>query len=274
MDPVTTFDNLEELNSTATSTVATNSAKDELRKRAEMFNSKVATDASFKDKLHTYSQSIAVLNSLAFGDSGGLINVDKVDKNGKVVLDANGKPVKAKKPVSKIVGYLIENVSDDKTIPYVTEEYKPTKREDGTVVYVGQKVQKELKPKEKVALAKKYMTFLCSMPEISFTLSNGKIVRGSAKAKTVDEEMEAYYFTFDDENKKVNSDTVKVQIGKKVKTTDGKLIYKVKPEYEATFGYLNNEKEAGKKSGTKSGRTVQDINANYIFELFSKRENM
>ena len=235
--------------------------KKEVQAKIAAFQKKVA-DPSFADRLKKFSGAVSVLKTLSYSDNGGLI----LDK-------ATGKKV----PTSKIVGYRLQNISKDCEIPYITEEYTAQKAEDGSVRWVGQKVEKVLKPGEIIDLTKKYMTFFCSMPEISFELANGKIVRGPAKASTVDEEMEAHYFAFADSGVTVNSDAVKVNVGKKVKAADGTVGWVVKPEHEVTFGFLNNVEKATRKAGSGTGKksySAQDVNANYIYELFSTKGKM
>ena len=109
---------------------------------------------------------------------------------------------------------------------------------------------------------------LCSRPEISFTLANGKIVSSSKKnAKSLKEELAAYYFAFnkaeDGTTPQVNDDEVKLSVD----DADGK----VKPEYVESFGYLNNPKE-GRAARTKGAKyTTQDLAANYIHKLLEEQ---
>src|SRR5690606_14306068 len=144
---------------------------------------------------------------------------------------------------SQIVGYRLQNIGNT-PIKYLTEEF--VKNEEGT--YVGTRVEKVAKRGETFDLSRKYMTIFCSQPEISFQLSNGKIVRGSGNGSDgdIDRELEAYYLTFNDKSIKVNSDDVKINIAKKIKQGD-QTKWVVKPEFEATFGYLNNAKAPGRK---------------------------
>ena len=236
--------------------------KEDMQAKVEAFQKKVS-DPEFAKRLKKFSGAVSVINTLGYGENGGLI-LDKKTGN--------------KVPTPKIVGYKLQNISTDIEIPYITEEYEPQKAEDGSVRWVGKKVDKVLKPGETIELTRKYMTFFCSMPEISFELANGKIIRGSANAHTVDEVMEAHYFAFSDSSNKVNSDSIKINIGKKVKSANGTTGWVVKPEYEKAFGFLNNNStgKTAKKSGgsTKKSYSAQDVNANYIYELFSTKGKM
>ena len=60
-----------------------------------------------------------------------------------------------------------------------------------------------------------------------------------------------------------------MNVSKAVKGNDGSKKWIVKPEFEKTFGYLNNEKSSAKKGRASSGNkfTTQDLAANYINRL-------
>ena len=124
----------------------------------------------------------------------------------------------------------------------------------------------ELKPGEYVDLTRKYMTIFCARPEISFILSNGKIVRGykGKSAETVDEELERYYFRFTrDKNgvlKKINDSNVKIEIADKI---DGDWV--VKDEFVKTFGFLNEG--TGRNKAEKTDYSTQTIEAHFVNNL-------
>lgn len=213
----------------------------------------VQTSPDFASKLRRLSNSIKVVNTLGYGKGGNIV-VDKA---------ASSANARALKPTSAICGYIVENCGSE-PIEYTTEVFAA----DETGKYVGSVVKKTLAPGEKVALTRQYMTMLCAIPEISFTLANGKIVSSSKKnAKNLKEELSAYYFSFNkDENGnalQVNDDEVKLSVD----DADGK----VKPEYIETFGYLNNPKEgrAARAKGTKF--TTQDLAANYIHKMLQEQ---
>lgn len=209
----------------------------------------IQSTPDFAERLRRLSESLKVVNTLGFGTSGNIV-VDKASK-------AEGRTLK---PTSQIVGYTIENIGSE-AIAYTTEVFA----QDETGKFVGSVVEKTLAPGARANLSRKYMTMLCAKPEISFTLSNGKIVASSKKTKTLDEQLSAYYFTFDkDENgykPEVNDDEVKLSID-----VDGV----VKAEYVEDFGYLNNPKEARTPKAKGAKLTVQDIAANYINSLIQK----
>lgn len=212
----------------------------------------VQTNPNFASSLRRLSKSVRVVNTLGFGKNGNIV----VDKN----ASADTRTLKA---TSAICGYIIENIGDE-AIEYQTEEFK----KDETGKFVGTVVKKTLAPGAKAQLTRQYMTMFCAVPEISFTLENGKIVSSSKKnAKTLKEELSAYYFSFNkDENGnalQVNDDEVKLSVD----DADGK----VKPEYELTFGYLNNPKE-GRAARVKGQKfTTQDLAANYINNLIKEQ---
>lgn len=128
-------------------------------------------------------------------------------------------------------------------------------------------MEKEVKPGEQVDLTRQYMTMLCAKPEISLTLANGKVIRGSRakSASTLKEELESYYFRFDRDEKgklkQINDEGVKINVGNKVKGA-----WVVKDEFVETFGYLNNGSKRKTNGGTKKKDqfTKQDMEANYI----------
>jgi hypothetical protein len=230
--------------------------KQKMREMTEAFKDSLMRDPTFKDRLRTLSESVAVVNTLGFEESGNIIEDKSEDGERKLVT------------VPAIVGYRIRNIGKE-NIPYVTEEYT---LKDGE--WVGQVVNKILKPNETIDLTRKYMTMFCARPELSFQLANGKVMRGSAKVKTgdVDGELEAHYFAFADRNLKVNSDEVKINIGRKEPKTKK---WVVKKEFEAAFGYLNNEKTKG-EGRTRAGRkyNAQDMAANYIARMLEQVGNM
>jgi hypothetical protein len=231
--------------------------KQKMREMNELFKDSLMKDPTFSQKLRTLSESVAVVNTLGFGDSGNIIKDEASTQENRKLSTT-----------SAIVGYRIRNIGQE-PIPYVTEEYAMKDN-----VWVGQLVNKVMQPGETVDLNRKYMTMFCARPEISFQLSNGKVMRGSAKVKTgdVDGELEAHYFTFNDRTLKVNSDEVKINVGRKDNKTKK---WVVKKDFEAAFGYLNNEKVKG-EGRTSSGEryTVQDMAANYIARLLEESGNM
>lgn len=223
--------------------------KAKTRAMKEAMKETINSDTNFAEKLRRLSESLKVVNTLGYGTSGNIV----VDKSAKT----EGRQLK---PTSQIVGYTVQNIGSE-AIAYQTEKFAA----DETGKFVGTVVEKTLAPGETINLSRKYMTMLCAKPEISFTLSNGKIVASSKKTKTLDEQLSAYYFTFDkDENgykPEVNDDEIKLSID-----VDGV----VKPEYVEDFGYFNNPKEAKTPKAKGAKLTVQDFAANYINSLIQK----
>jgi hypothetical protein len=210
----------------------------------------VQSNPEFAEKLRRLSASLKVVNTLGYG-AGGNIVLDKNSKGGDRQL----------KPTSQIVGYSVQNIGSE-AIEYTTEVW--TKGEDGK--YTSQVVSKTFAPGETINLTRQYMTMFCAQPEISFTLSNGKIVASSRKgAKSLKEELSSYYFSFnkgDDDAIRVNDDEVKLAVD-----VDGV----VKPEYTETFGYLNNPKETRAAKAKGKQFTTQDLAANYIATLLREQ---
>lgn len=213
----------------------------------------ISEDPTFQAKLRSLSKDIMVVECLGFGDKGNIV-VDKKAANRTIVNTA------------RIVGYRVKNTGKT-PMKYLTEKW--TLGADGK--YVSQKIEKTLTPGGTADLNRQHMTMFCTQPEISFTLQNGRMTRGSAQSKGILDakaEFEAYYFAFTKDEKgnamEVNSDEVKMNIG--VKDAAGK--WTVKPEFVETFGYLNNPKESNaKRAKTPDGITVQDIAANWMRKL-------
>lgn len=257
------MENFSELNTTAEvkAPEAADKKKERLKMMSALMKETISKDPSFTQKLKSLSDKLAVTNTLGYGDGGNIV-VDESTKN---------LPKDQRKLVttSQIVGYRLQNIGDV-PIKYITEEF--TKNAEG--VYEGSRVERVAKPGASFDLTRKYMTIFCSQPEISFQLSNGKIVRGSGAVKEndIDGELEAHYFSFNDKNIKVNNDDVKINVAKKV-TVGDETKWVVKAEFEKTFGYLNNAKTPGRKGRTAgAGKqfTTQDMAANYINKLLQE----
>jgi hypothetical protein len=236
----------------ATEAVESAARKEKVAAMKASLKETVQTSPDFASKLRRLSNSIKVVNTLGAGKGGNIV-VDKKASGDARVL----------KPTSAICGYKLENIGDE-VIEYTTEVFA----QDETGKFVGTVVKKQWNPGETIDLTRQYTTMLCSIPEISFTLANGKIVSSSKKnAKSLKEELAAYYFSFnkseDGTTPQVNDDEVKLSVD----DADGK----VKPEYVETFGYLNNPKEsrAARQKGAKY--TTQDLAANYIHKLLEEQ---
>lgn len=240
--------------------------KKKLKQMGDLLKQTINTDPTFVQKLKSLTNDIAVLNTLGFGDSGNII----VDETTKHLPKGERKLINT----SQIVGYRLVVIGQN-PVKYLTEEFS----KDAEGKYVGARVEKVAKPGEKFDLSRKYMTIFCSQPEISFQLSNGKVVRGSGDVKPgdLDGELEAHYFAFNDKSIKVNSDSMKLNVAaKKVDKATGTSKWEVKPEFVATFGYLNNAKPAGRKGrGPASSKfSPQDLAANYINTLLRESGNL
>ena len=200
------------------------------------------------------TDTVKVVNTLGFSATGGVIKA------------ADSTPEKRKlTPVGKIVGYKIQNIGNE-PLPYDTEEY--VANEEGK--FVWQRVSKTLAPGETTVLSRKYATILFSRPEFNLRVENGKFIspRRTAGDVDVDAVLSGHYFSFNSRDIKVNDDSVKIQIGEEVQSASGATKWVVKPEYQDTFGYLNNKgskRGKGRKSGPKLD--AQDYAANYLRKL-------
>lgn len=227
--------------------------REQAAKMKQVMMESLASDPSLKDRLHKYSDSLKVVNTLGYADKGNIV----VDTNNPVREDGKRNLV----PTSKICGYRIQNIGKE-PISYPTKVW--TKGEDG--VYTGTAVNKTLNPGETADLDRYHMAALCVSPEISMTLANGRLVRNSsAKTKSLQEELNAHYFMFPKETGlSVNSDEIKLNVAT---MQDDKWV--IKPEFEATFGYLMNEvkkKGQGRKRSENAGIGFTEMAANYMFQ--------
>lgn len=229
-------------------TQAKQASKEKVRMMKAAIQETVQTDETFADKLRTMSDSFEVVNTLGYGEKGNIVEVKGAS--------ADGRQLKA---TSKIVGYKLRNVGTQ-AVEYTTEEFA----QDETGKYVGTRVTKTFAPGETIDLSRLYMTMFCSKPEISFTLKNGFIAGGSSKKNaSVREELASRYFRFskneDGTATPVNDDEVKIAID------DENGV--IKPEYIATFGFLNNPKEGAARGPKGKSFTTQDLNANFVRRL-------
>jgi len=215
----------------------------------QVLNEVAQVDPTIISKANRLSDKVAVVNSLTFGETGGLKEVERYtekDENGNPIIDPKtGKPKVVRKiePKPEIVGYAVMNNSDE-AIPYETEVYRKVGDK-----WVGEKTSKILEPGKVAYLTKYYFTKLSTAPEINFLYANGKCtikyhVDEASNTVDVDKIYATGYFKLSEPGKSVDDDSFAINIGHKV--TDkktGKTIERVKKEFEETFGFLNNEKE-------------------------------
>lgn len=223
-----------------------NEKKEFLRGLKVDLQNKLATDPDYVERLQSLSNSIEVVHTLGYG-TGGNIVVDKASPERKL------------KSTSAIVGYEVKNCGTE-DITYQTEVWE--QGADGK--YEARAVEATLGAGETAVLTRKFMTILCSRPEISFTLANGKIISNLKKGKSTEELLNSFYFQFSDDTP-VNDDRVKRAVDEDV---DGQRM--VKAEYVAAFGYLNNPKEKAVRRSKATKVTVQDMMANYVSTLLQQ----
>lgn len=209
-------------------------------------------------QINRLSDSLEVEKCLGYGDSGNI-------RVAGYHTSEDGKKERNLVKTSKIVGYRVRNVGTE-PIPYTTEVW--TKDENG--VYVGSRVQKVMAPGATADLPREFMTMLCTAPEFSFQLKNGRIVRGAGASSknNIKAELRAHYFTFNrSEGVQVNQDDVKMNVGE-IDPATGK--WHVLPEFQESFGFLENAPEAKghttrKAAGTKF--SVTTMGANYLYQM-------
>lgn len=207
------------------------------------FAQKIQANPELKKALFAYSKSIRVVNSCGYADKEGIIEIKKGDN--KLPKGQTGREVGR---TSKIVGYIIENIGNE---PITFTNGVWSKNAEG--VYVEEQIEDVINPGEKKPISRKYLTIMAVRPEFSLTLENGRVVGSSstAKAKSAEALIESYHFKFNDSTNTVHDDRVKIAIAdKKEVMVDGvaKDVWTVKPEFEATFGNLNNPKASVRKT--------------------------
>jgi hypothetical protein len=232
------------------------------------FVTKLQENPGLKEIVNSKSEDVRVVNTLAYGETGGLIQTQPE------VKDENGIVTQARKvqQTSMIVGYLIENVGKE-PITVTTEVYK---LDPATNDFVGEVKDVVVNPGKSLALARKYFTMFASRPEYSFKLKNGTVTKGSANPTNVTELLEAHYFDFEGDMT-VHDDAIKKNISDRIDEQEirGKVtgIYKVKKEFAPVFGFLDNKKVSarGAKGSTKQGSEIKlAAAANFIQELVQK----
>jgi len=253
------LDQFEALDTTVPAPTVETSKKEEKKQLIQAYKTAMKEtleeNPDYLERRRSLTDSVKVVNTLGFGDSGNII-----------VAESSTKGERKLQTVARIVGYKIQNIGKV-AIPYTTEEF--TKNAEGK--WVGEKVKKTLEPGATTVLTRKYSTVLFANPEFNLKVENGKFIPPRQK-KTSDIEalLPGYYFSFNDKSIKVNDDSVKLQIGEKRKTPAGTEKWFVKPEYETIFGYLNNS-GAGKGRKKKSGPSFdpQDYAANFLQKLIN-----
>lgn len=251
---------VEETEAVETVVKAKSSKEERVEAMKAALKETILTDPTFKERKGIYSDSLEVLNTLGFGEDGGVVR----DKSRTIISKKTGKEIHPRIPISKIVGYRVKNVGDE-AIKYQTGVW--AKGDDG--IYAETKTEKTLEPGDEADFTRLYITMLCAQPEISFRLANGKIIRGAGAdgAKDIKEELASHYFAFSrdkhDVLKQVHDDTVKLAVGEKI---DGEWV--VKEEFEEVFGFLNNPEEKARAGGKPKERySAQDVAANYINKM-------
>ena len=254
------LDQFEQLDTAVAAPTVASDKKEEKKELARMYKEAMKEtleeNPDYLAKRRSLTDSVKVVNTLGFGDSGNIIVAEGSSKDDRKLV-----------PVAAIVGYKIQNIGTT-AIPYTTEEY--VKNEEGK--WVGQKVRKTLEPGDTACITRKYATILFAQPEFNLKVENGKFIPPKQK-KTNDLEalLPGYYFSFNDRSIKVNSDSVKLQIGEQRKAPNGATKWFVKPEYEEVFGYLNNS-GSGKRKSKKAGPNFdpQDYAANFLQKLINE----
>lgn len=203
------------------------------------------------NEISTHSNDLIVVNTLSYTDGGGLI----VDRNN--ITSQNQRPLVT---VPEIVGYNVKNEGTE-PIKYHTELW--SKDENG--VYVATPTELVLNPGETAPFTRKTLTMLASNIEYSFVLGNGKLI--PRLDSNLEKMLNGTYFKFEDPELTVHDDSVKLAIADKIGDK-----WVIKPEFEATFGFLNNEKPKAPaaKRATSRKASRQALVSNYVRNLLNQ----
>ena len=217
--------------------------------------------------LYSAVDTLRVVNTFGYGESGGIIEAARGNKNA-APGEKTGRQIAS---TSKIYGCIVENVG---TTPIQYTHGVWTKNAEG--VYEETVVDDVINPGERKPLATKYMVVLLARPEFSLKCANGRMT-GSPKrgVNSIDDVVGEYSFKFrKDAGMSVHDDNVKIAIADKVEVNeDGqtKAVWVIKPEYEAEFGFLNNPKVSSRRTKTGIRKANIDIDsaaiANYLNNL-------
>lgn len=241
--------------------------KQQVEDMKNVFKAAALEDPTLLQNAGSYSKFVEVLNSLGFSDTGGIIYGGEKPK-----VDADGNKTKTRDlpPTSGIVGYRVRN-NGKETLAYETEDWAFDKT---TGQWVGNRVEKQLAPGGVVDLPRRWMTVFSMQVPISMEYANGAVKVRIPSTPTTDEALikvyESSFFQFgNDSGLKVHDDAVKINISQKMK--DGKTGVEkwiVKPEFEKTFGFLNNEKSTERKGRKATPQaSTQTVTATYLRKL-------
>lgn len=206
--------------------------------------------AEYVENVHALSKTLEVKKVMVFSDKGGLI---AGKPTGVMITDKNGKQREKNDPISvaERVGYLVAN-NGKKPIKFLAKVYECHEEN-----FTEKEELVTLAPGKELAITKRSLAILGSNAQVSNVFANGKVSVSPAKVvKNLEDALSSARFIFDKEcGITTKDDAYQVQIA--VKGADGK--WKVKPEYEAAFGYLNYE--APKATGGRTKSNPKDANA-------------
>lgn len=196
-----------------------------------------------KSKIGSYSDYLEVVNALGYaGDTAVSHPRVRVYNDLGEEIGTEHKYM----PTSKLVGFIIRNISEDKDIKYITEEFSESKSQG---VWQGQRIQRILKPGETAQISKFYFNMLLFMPEFNCRISNGNLrYNGNCGLQSsqsdeaeIIERLNRYYFV--SKGGAIHRAGYKIEIATEVGGA-----YKIKPEYEKIFGSLNSIQPKGRRS--------------------------
>jgi hypothetical protein len=249
-------------------TAKSNAAK-YTKEAIQKYEADVQADPTLGDRANAYSNSITIVNSLVYKDTGSLVQKEA----GKVLRNEDGSPMKIQgkdgklktakegrqvETAPKVVGYVIKNTGSD---AITIQDVKYAKNEAGE--YVATPYTLTLAPEDEAPLNKVQFALLGISPECSLKFANGTLKVKQPKGTVTSDYLEKCYFSFTGATSVHDDDVVKHIADK---TGDEWVI---KPEYIAEFGYLLN-KPAPKAARVKGASAGVKKEAAIAHDILSK----
>jgi len=209
-------------------------------------------DPEYKALFGSKRNTIQVVNTLGFSDSGDIIKVG--DKEG--VKNKNGKPVSDIRQTAKVVGYRIKNLGEETLVVPSKKWYK-----DENGKFVSEDAEVVIPAGETGDITHKDFIMLLTKPEYSGEFNNGfatgkkSVTEMSKMPKESLVDMMRVNLSKDEAGNKFRKHGDEYKLNISEKDADGKWF--VRPEYVDRFGYLNNEPD--KKIREKKIREVKRL---------------
>lgn len=241
------------------------SAHQELINRVvNQYGDEVRSDEEFVAAMRSASNTLRILNTLGYGESGSLV---PGKKDGERTLE----------PTSKIVGYRVQNTGTV-PIPFECEVYDDS-RVDENGNFIPDMQANAIAPGQTLDIPSHVLSMIGIRTEFSLTFANGKM-QGGTKVIDAENPLDALHFVFTPENGQPalqkHNDKVKLAIAsnngvRKVGDKEKKY-WKVKKEFRPFFAYLENEevKTGGRKATTPKVDVITGSMVKYLQDMQAK----